>query len=202
MKPVQSCPIERTLVSRLIRSRLSATCLLATLCLLVIPGRSPAIDALTLSIGDVQGEGWNASDVTIAFELASDGNTLVRLRAKRMTLLPELGAVTDVTVECPNPVVKGPQYGCKDAKVKGLFGRVGRQQFTANATYDSTRGTLDFSTRGMRIAAVVRASTANGSIRDGGSNSRPMLRGLRSCARSSCRGWICRRILRSTDAPR
>ena len=134
MKPVQSCPIERTLVSRLIRSRLPATCLLATLCLLVIPGRSPAIDVLTLSIGDVQGEGWNASDVTIAFELAGDGKTLVRLLAKRMTLLPELGAVTDVTVECQNPVVKGPQYGCKDARVKGLFGRVGRQQFTADAT--------------------------------------------------------------------
>ncbi len=69
-----------------------------------------------------------------------------------MTLLPELGAVTDVALECPDPVVKGPQYGCKDAKVKGLFGRLGRQQFTANATYDSTHGTLAFSTRGMRIA--------------------------------------------------
>ena len=149
-----------------IGSRLPATCLLATLCLLVIPGRSPAIDALTLSIGDVQGEGWNASDVTIAFELAGDGKTLVRLLAKRMTLLPELGAVTDVTVECQNPVVKGPQYGCKDARVKGLFGRVGRQQFTANATYDSTRGTLDFSTRGLRIAGG--AARINGKWLDSG----------------------------------
>ncbi len=134
------------------RAALPATCLLAAFCLLINPSRSPAIDALTLDIGDVQGEGWSASDVRIAFELAGDGKTLVRLLAKRMTLLPELGPVTDLSVECQNPVVKGPQYGCKDAKAKGLFGRVGHQQFIANATYDSTQGTLVFSTRGLKIA--------------------------------------------------
>jgi hypothetical protein len=142
----------RTLASFLARSRLPATCLVATICLLITPSRSPAIDALVLGIGDVQGEGWKASDVTIAFELGDDGKTLLRLLAKRLTALPELGAITDVEVECRDPVVSGPQYGCKDAKLRGLFGRFGRQQLTASATYDSTRGTLIFATRGLRIA--------------------------------------------------
>ncbi len=70
-----SCAIEPTLVSFLIRSRLPATSLLAAFCLLIVPARSPAIDAFTLNIGDVQGEGWSASDVTIAFELAGEGKT-------------------------------------------------------------------------------------------------------------------------------
>jgi hypothetical protein len=158
--------LHRTLIFLLIRSRIPATCLLAALCLLVAPSRSPAVDALTLGIGDVQGEGWNAKDVTIAFELADDGKTRVRLLAKRMTVLPELGAVTEVSVECQNPVVKGPEYGCKDAKVKGLLGRLGRQQFTASATYDSVRGTLAFSSRGLRIAGG--AARINGRWLDSG----------------------------------
>ena len=158
--------LHRSLVRFLTRSRLPATCLLAAFCLLITPSRSPAIDVLTLNIGDVQGQGWSANDVTIAFELAGDGKTVARLLAKRMALLPELGVVTDVTVECQNPVVKGPQYGCQDARVNGLFGRVGRQQFIANASYDATRGTLAFSTRGLKIAGG--AARINGRWLDSG----------------------------------
>jgi hypothetical protein len=144
--------LARPLASFIIPSRLPATCLMAVICLLVAPSRSPAIDALVLDIGDVQGEDWKASEVTIAFELGDDGKTLARLLAKRVTALAELGEITNVEVECRDPVVRGPQYACKDAKVRGLFGRLGRQQLIASATYDSTRGTFIFATRGLRIA--------------------------------------------------
>ncbi|HZF27231.1 MAG TPA: hypothetical protein VEZ88_13280 [Steroidobacteraceae bacterium] len=144
--------IKRTLDALDRRSRLLATCFAATLCLLVSSPRSSAIDALALGIGDVQGDGWNAHDVTVAFELAGDGKTVLRLHAARLTMFPELGAISEVDIECPNPVVKEPEFSCAQAKVKGQFGRLGRQQFTAKAAYDSSRGTLAFSTSALKVA--------------------------------------------------
>ena len=145
-------PGERTLDARTTRYSLLATCFAATLCLLVTSPRSSAIDALTLSIGDVQGDGWSARDVTVSFELSAAGKTLARLHAARLTMFPELGPISDVDLECPDPVVKEPEFSCRQARVKGQFGRLGRQQFTAQAAYDSDRGTLTFSTSALKVA--------------------------------------------------
>ena len=117
--------LARTLASFILRPRLPAMCVVAALCLLGASSRSPAVDTLTLNIGDVQGEGWKASDVAIAFELGDAGQLLLRLNAKRLTTLPELGAITDLEVECRDPVVIGSRYGCDDAKLRGVFGRLG-----------------------------------------------------------------------------
>ena len=158
-------PGERTFPSSISCVRFLATCLLAILCLLTVPPRSSAIGALTLDIGDVRGEGWNAQGVTIAFEIDATDRTLVRVHAQRLTALPELGAFTDVAIACPNPVVKEPRFSCTGARVTGQFGRLGRQQFTADAAYD-TRGTLTFATRGLKVAGGT--ATINGRWLDSG----------------------------------
>jgi hypothetical protein len=145
-------PGERTFPFSVTRVRFLATCLVAVLCMLASPPRSSAIGALTLDIGDVLGDGWNAQGVTIAFELGATDQTLVHLQAQRLTVLPQLGALTDVAVVCRNPVVKEPRFSCTGASVTGQFGRLGRQQFTADAAYDSARGTLTFATRGLKVA--------------------------------------------------
>jgi hypothetical protein len=145
-------PGARTVANPSTRHCLLATCLAAALCLLALSPRSSAIEELALSVGDIQGDGWSAHDVSIAFELGADGKSVVRLRTARLTMFPELGPISDVDLECPNPVVNGPEFSCAQARVKGQFGRLGRQQFTAKAAYDSTRGTLTFSTSALRIA--------------------------------------------------
>lgn len=144
-------PGERILSSLLTRLRPLSYVFFAA-CLLVSPPRSSAVDTITLDLGEVQGKGWGAHDVTVALELLADGKFLATLRASRVTLSPEFGSLTDVTLTCLNPVVKEPDFSCRNAKVIGQLGRLGRQQLTASVAYDSEHATLIFSTQGLKVA--------------------------------------------------
>ena len=126
--------------------------LFAAAILAVSPQRGTAVSNVTVAIGDVQGSGWSARDVSVVLELPGALETIARVHVRRVTLIPEFGSLDRVTVTCRNPIVKEPVFSCRAAKVVGNIGRLGRQQFTANVEYHSERETLTFAITGLRLA--------------------------------------------------
>ncbi len=124
----------------------------ATVALSVSPERGSAVSNIALDIGDLQGNGWSARNVSIVLELPGAQETVARVFARHVALMPEVGALLGVSVTCRNPVVKEPIFRCRDAKVTGQIGRFGRQQFTADLEYHSQNETLTFAIDGLKVA--------------------------------------------------
>jgi hypothetical protein len=129
-----------------------ARALLVAAIVTALPQRGTAVSDISVEVGDIEGKGWSARGVSVVLELPGALQTIARVHAKRVTLIPEFGPLERVTITCRNPVVKEPVFGCRSAKVSGSIGRLGRQQFTASLEYHSERKTLTFAVDGVRVA--------------------------------------------------
>ncbi len=131
--------------------------------LAVAPGTGTAVGEVRLAIGTIDGGTWNARDVVVILRVGGrsgedNTSTTAEVTASRMTLPGGLGSLERVSIICPDPVVREPQFRCKRARVTGSFPQVGRQSFTLEAGYDQSRGRLDFALEGIRIGeGTIRA---------------------------------------------
>lgn len=144
--------------------------LLAAATLAVLPAPGTAVSEIRLAIGDIDGGTWSAQGVEVRFAIAADSSTLAEVTASRMTLPAGLGSLERVTVRCPQPIVRAPEFRCKGARVTGRFGRLGTQRFSVDAGYDRARGWLEFSIAGVRAGSATLSMT--GSWRPDGWNTR------------------------------
>jgi hypothetical protein len=135
-----------------LKPRLLACVALATAVLCIAPERGAAVGRIAVDIGDLAGSGWSARDVSLVLELPGGEQTLARVHIKQATLMPEIGALQDVSITCRNPIVKEPHFACRGATVSGQFGRFGRQQLSADLEYQSGKETLTFSISGLKVA--------------------------------------------------
>ncbi len=124
---------------------------LAAAALLVPSGRSVAVSEIRIDIGTIDGGTWRAEGVVVRLAL-SDAGPVAEVSASRMTLPAGLGSLERVTLTCPNPIVREPEFRCKGAHVTGRFGTLGAQSFTLDAGYLSNSETLDFAARELRVA--------------------------------------------------
>jgi hypothetical protein len=132
----------------------TATLLLAAAVLAVSPAPGTAVSEVRLAIGDIYGGTWSARDVTVRVAFAADSSTVAEVSASRMTLPAGLGSLERVTLKCPQPLVRAPEFSCRNARVTGRFGRLGTQSFSVDAKYDRARGWLEFSVAGVRLGAA------------------------------------------------
>lgn len=133
------------------RTPLTAIPLLALLTLVIAPERSTAVSELQLEIGDIDGGTWNAKAVVVRLAIAADSTSLAEITASRMTLPAGMGSLERVTMRCPDPIVREPEFSCKRARVTGAHASLGAQDFTVEATYDSEKELLDFSVASLRV---------------------------------------------------
>src|SRR5262245_4306657 len=119
------------------RSSVLAGVTLALAVLSVAPERGVAVGQVAIDIGDLAGSDWSARDVRVVLELPGDEQTIARVYVRQATLLPEVGALQDLSITCRNPLVKEPVFACKGATVSGRLGRFGRQQLRADVEYQS-----------------------------------------------------------------
>ena len=121
--------------------------------LTVLPEPGTAVSEVRLAIGDIDGGTWKARDVVVRLTIGADSRTVAEVTARRMTLPAGLGSLERVTVTCPDPIVREPQFRCKRARVKGKLASLGTQSFLAEASYDSNLKRLDFNIAGVKIGA-------------------------------------------------
>lgn len=133
------------------RTPLAAIPCLALLALVIAPERSTAVSELRLEIGDIDGGTWSAKAVVVRFAIAPDSTTLAEITASRMTLPAGMGSLDRVTVRCPDPIVREPEFSCKRARVTGAFAPLGAQDFTVDATYHSEQELLTFSVASLKV---------------------------------------------------
>ena len=145
-------PGERSHHSVTLKPRLLACVALVTVALAIAPERGAAVGQIAIDIGDLAGSGWSAREVSLVLELPGAGQTLARVYIKQAQLMPEIGALQDVSITCRNPRVKEPDFACKGAAVSGRFGRFGRQRLSADLEYQSEKQTLTFSIDGLKVA--------------------------------------------------
>jgi hypothetical protein len=117
------------------------------------PERSTAVSELRLEIGDIDGGTWSAKAVVVRFAISPDSKTLAEITASRMTLPAGMGSLERVTVSCPDPIVREPEFSCRRARVTGTLAPLGAQDFTVDATYDSAKETLRFSLATLKIGS-------------------------------------------------
>lgn len=133
------------------RTPLTAIPFLALLSLVIAPERSTAVSELRLEIGDIDGGTWSAKAVVVRFAIAADSTSLAEITASRMTLPAGMGSLERVTVRCPDPIVREPEFSCKRARVTGKFDPLGAQDFTVDARYDSEQERLEFSMASLKV---------------------------------------------------
>ncbi len=128
------------------------------------PGTGTAVGEVRLAIGTIDGGTWSARDVVVILRVdgrSGEDNTsaTAEVTASRMTLPGGLGSLERVSISCPDPIVREPQFRCRRARVTGSFAQLGRQSFTVEAGYDKSTRNLDFALEGIRMGeGTLRAS--------------------------------------------
>jgi hypothetical protein len=135
-----------------LKAQALAGVVLATALLAIAPERGDAVGRIDIDIGDLVGSDWSARGVSIALELPGAKQTVARVHVQQATLMPEIGALRDLSITCRNPLVQKPLFACKGATVSGQFGRFGRQRLRASVEYRSDNETLRLSIDGLKVA--------------------------------------------------
>ena len=135
-----------------LKARTAARALLALAIFSIPPEYGSAVGRVDIEVGDMAGSDWSARDVSIVLELPAARQTIAHVRVKQAALMPEIGALRDLSIVCRNPRVAEPLFACTGATVSGRFGRFGRQQLRADVEYRSDRETLRFSIDGLKLA--------------------------------------------------
>ncbi len=90
----------------------------AVLCLLLtsLPPAVQAIEAIELSLGRIEGNGWSAEGGVLSLTLGRSRG--LKLQVDNLSLLPPLGAIRGLTLDCPQLSLEPGQLGCSDGIVE------------------------------------------------------------------------------------
>jgi hypothetical protein len=131
------------------RVLLSLLCLPGLLLVDMLPGL--AINATTLELGTLQGDGWNAEGLQLQINLLDDSHARILLQAQTARLPEPLGGLTDVQLECAAAELTADRLDCHDGVLRLQSGQYGKQQIRARFGYRFTDKQLTFDLAGMRL---------------------------------------------------
>ncbi len=126
---------------------------LATVLCMLVPSWVPAVDSIDLSVGDIRAPAWSASGIRVRLDIGLAGRYKAHVTASRANFADTLGELSDLTIDCAEPLVQASRFSCRGARISANHARYGRLQFAASAEYDRARDALSFNLAGLRIAA-------------------------------------------------
>lgn len=124
-----------------------------------------AVDAVTLQIEHVAGDGWTADDVAVDLGLPQD-NALVSARIGRLQVAALSQTLTNVRIDCPALDLRDDVIACNKARVFADWPALGKQSLDAKLAYGRVDGSLDITVQGLRVGDGRVALQA--SLRDAG----------------------------------
>ena len=109
LEPQLPCPDRRGALVRVLR----VAGPLAVLCC----GQAAADAVLEFSVGTLDGDGWRASEVSVALHRADSGRLAATLRAGRLELPAPVGVLQNVSAECPDLAVSAARFACRSLRL-------------------------------------------------------------------------------------
>lgn len=129
------------------------TRVLATVLCTLVPASVPAVDSIDLGVADIRAPTWSASGIRVHLDIGSAGHYKAQVTAQRANFADALGELTDIAIDCAEPLVRDTRFSCRGAKVSAKHARYGQIRFAASVDYDRTSDALSFDLAGLRIAA-------------------------------------------------
>jgi hypothetical protein len=131
---------------------------LAVAALLVISTPCAAIDRIHVRAATVEMAGAGARQVDARLEIHSDRRSTLTLRSGRVKLPGDLqqktGAIEAVELQCRNPVIHEPRLACPALRLSLRTEKWSTLNVTAQAQFDTARGTLAATGEGPVVAGV------------------------------------------------
>jgi hypothetical protein len=121
----------------------------STLLAIALAGPAHALDRIRTTFAAAAGDGWSARDVAIDFSLAGPRATITVREAR---LPAGLGLARGLRIDCPHLETAQGLYRCAAAEVRGEFGALGAQRFTASLEYESGGGAIAIDATGVAVA--------------------------------------------------
>jgi hypothetical protein len=123
--------------------------LLALLCTLTATP-ALALEQLTLSLGDLQGEGWSVRSASLELGWHVDGALQARLRAAQAGLPEPLGELHDLRLECGQLELQGALVRCRQGRLQAVSSLLGQVDAGLGWELDRASGALDLQLRELR----------------------------------------------------
>lgn len=161
---------------------------LAASALLVLAFATPvhALDWIRTTLATAAGDGWSARDIAVDFSLAGP-RVVITVREARLPA--GLGLARHLRIDCPHLRTANGLYRCAAAEVRGDFGALGRQRFTAALEYESGGGAIAIDATGVTVAGGAARLVA--ALADTGWRARADATGVDlSAAATLARPWV------------
>ena len=130
------------------------TLALAGLAALLVTPAAHAIDSIVLEVRELTVAGVPMTGVQARLDLVSDQRTRVTLNAREMALPDPAGKLQDFALNCDQPVIAEPRFGCEAGRLTAKGGPLGSLDMQMSAVMRSDTGVTSFSGKGVKIAGT------------------------------------------------
>lgn len=132
--------------ARLSRPGIRLLALLFTL----IATPAPALEQLTLSLGDLQGEGWSVRQAGLELAWRTDGGLQGRLHAVQAGLPEPLGELRELQLGCDRLEIQGPLIRCRQGRLQAVSSLLARIDAGLHWELDRASGALSLQLQALR----------------------------------------------------
>lgn len=127
-----------------------------------------AIDRIRIRADTVTAAGAQLTAIDATLRIQGPGRSTMELRAARVALPQAIsarsGPLTDLRLECSNPVVLEPRFECPAFRATASSFRWGTHQITGGAGFNSGTGAWSASGEGLQIAGRPMRFTMSGDL--------------------------------------
>ena len=141
---------------RVVRVLLLVTCLTAVPVL-----QGFAVDVLQLSLGNVEGDGWSATDLELQLNWTGVARARTELIASSLQLPPQLGRITQLRITCDTTEITPAAITCERGTLKLHSSKLGRQSVPISFNYRHADARVRVKMRGIRTAGGRLTVAAN-----------------------------------------
>jgi len=130
---------------------------------LVLQGH--AIETARLSLGNIEGDGWSVSDLSMDINWTGTATARAVLQAATADLPGKLGSVKALQLVCDQAELTNAGFSCRNGKLDFRSSRFGRQSLPASIDYKHVDKSIRLRLRSLRLAGgrvTVAASHLDG----------------------------------------
>jgi hypothetical protein len=109
-----------------------------------------AIDTAVLQLGNVEGAGWSAQEVSLQLDWRQATEAGAVMQVAHLQLPAPLGEFSEVSLECPKLHYDGVQADCPAGRLEAQSVRFGRQRMTVHFRYRLQDKSLAVQLEGLR----------------------------------------------------
>jgi hypothetical protein len=111
-----------------------------------------AIETARLSLGNVEGDGWSVSDLSMDIDWTGLADARTVLQADRVDLPGKLGTVRALQFSCEQAELTNTGFACNRGKLDFRSSRFGRQSLPASIHYNHVEKSVRLRLRNLRLA--------------------------------------------------